>query len=77
MSGGGREGGGACQRLARSITYTCYVYGDFESNIVGDVFWVNFACLNFKNTVMKLYVMTIIAINALLRMILRYVLCSV
>ena len=31
--GGGRGGGGACHWLARSTTYTCYVCGDFGSNI--------------------------------------------
>ena len=35
--GGGRGGGGACHWLARSTTYTCYVCGDFESNIVFEV----------------------------------------
>ena len=37
VDGGGRGGGGACHWLARSTTYTCYVCGDFGSNIVFEV----------------------------------------
>ena len=62
-------------KAARTRTQNYNIVFWIKHCVWSDVFWVKFGSLNLKNTVMKLYVMTIIAIHALIWMILRCVLC--